>query len=102
MRFSSVALLAGVAISAVAEDLLFVDVFEYDEYNEAITTLGLTAKVVTETQWAAMSTADFAAYKAIILSDPDCGSDPSVLQFLIDSKNTWGPAVEGNMVLIGK
>lgn len=93
--------MAGLAASVLAEDLLFVDVFEYEEYNEAITTLGMTAKVVTETDWRAMTTADFASYKAIVLADPSCSGDPTILQFLVDTKNVWGPAVEGNMVLIG-
>ncbi|CZR67440.1 related to glucan 1,4-alpha-glucosidase [Phialocephala subalpina] len=101
MKFSSFGLMAGLAVSALAEDLLFVDVFEYEEYNEAITTLGMTAKVVTETDWRAMTTADFASYKAIVLADPSCSSDPTILEFLVDTKDVWGPAVEGNMVLIG-
>ncbi|KAE8443225.1 hypothetical protein EG329_002093 [Mollisiaceae sp. DMI_Dod_QoI] len=101
MKFSSFGLMAGLAASVLAEDLLFVDVFEYEEYNEAITTLGMTAKVVTETDWRAMTTADFASYKAIVLADPSCSSDPTILQFLVDTKDVWGPAVEGNMVLIG-
>jgi len=36
--------------TVLAEDVLFVDVFKYKEYSEAIGTLGLTAKVVTEAQ----------------------------------------------------
>jgi hypothetical protein len=102
MKFSHCSFLVGLAATALAEDLLFVDTFEYDEYFEATTTLGMTAKVVSVADWATMSTADFAAFKAIVIADPDCSSDPSILQFLVDSKNTWGPAVQGNMVIIGK
>jgi hypothetical protein len=102
MKLSYSGLLAGLAATALAEDLLFVDTFEYDEYYEATNTLGLTVKVVTVADWATMATADFAAFKAIVIADPDCSSDPSILQFLVDSKNTWGPAVQGNIVLIGK
>ncbi len=50
MKFSSVGLLASLAVSVLAEDVLFVDVFEYEEYSETIGTLGMTAKVVTETE----------------------------------------------------
>ncbi len=50
MKFSVFGLLAGLAASVLAEDVLFVDQFEYEEYSEAIGTLGLTAKVVTEDQ----------------------------------------------------
>ena len=101
MKFSTLGLAAGLAASAVAEDLLFVDTFEYDEYAESINTLGLTAKVVTETEWSAMTTADFAAFKAIVIADPNCATDPTDLAFLASSNKVWGPAVEGNIVLIG-
>ena len=67
MRFSSLGLLAGLAACVVAEDLLFIDSLQDKEYDEAIA-LGYTAKVVTETEWRAMTTADFAAFKAIVIS----------------------------------
>jgi hypothetical protein len=101
MRFSSLGLMAGLAASAIAEDVLFVDNFEYEEYAEATGTLGLTAKVVTEEEWRGMKTADFAAFKAIVLADPNCSNDPSILNFLTETKDVWGPAVQGNIVLIG-
>lgn len=47
-----------------------------------------------------MTTSDFAAYKAIIISDID-SSDPADIQFLVTSKDSWSPAVKGNMVVIG-
>jgi hypothetical protein len=101
MKLSTFGLMAGLAASAVAEDLLFVDTFEYDEYTEATTTLGYTVKVVTEAEWATMSAADFAAFKAIVIADPDCSADPTDVAFLASSNKVWGPAVQGNIVLIG-
>jgi len=47
-----------------------------------------------------MTTADFAKYKAIIISDPDCGGLDRI-EFLNDTKKAWSPAVTGNMILIG-
>jgi hypothetical protein len=102
MKFSTCGLWASLAASVLAEDLLFVDTFEYQEFKEATTTLGFTTKVVTKAQWKLMTTADFAAFKAIVIADPDCSSSPSDVQFLTDTKNTWGPAVQGNIVVIGK
>lgn len=101
MKFSAVGLLATLTASVVAEDVLFVDQFEFIEYSEAIGTLGFTAKVVTEDEWRTMTTADFAAFKSIVLADPECGGDTGALQFLVDTKDVWGPAVQGNIVLIG-
>jgi hypothetical protein len=101
MKFSTLGLMAGVAASAVAEDLLFVDTFQYDEYVEATNILGYTAKVVTVAEWSGMTTADFAAFKAIVIADPDCAVDPTDLDFLHTTNSVWGPAVQGNIVLIG-
>ena len=101
MRIPNLGLLAGLASFALAEDLLFIDTLKYEEYNEATGPLALTAKVVTETEWRAMKTEDFAKFKAIVISDPSCVGDPSGIQFLEDTKDVWGPAVMGNMILIG-
>jgi hypothetical protein len=101
MKFSALGLFGALAASIMAEDVLFVDTFQYVEYTETLNTLGLSAKVVTVDQWNAMTTADFAAFKSIVLSDPDCAGDTTDIQFLVDSKDVWGPAVQGNIVLIG-
>jgi hypothetical protein len=101
MKFSTLGLMAGLTASTMAEDLLFVDNFEYDEYTEATTTLGYSVKVVSEAEWSAMTTADFAAFKAIVIADPDCSSDPTDVAFLASTNTIWGPAVQGNIVLIG-
>jgi len=99
MRLSRIASLAGLAASALAEDLLFLEGFQYKEYDEAVA-LGYTTKLVTLAEWAAMTTEDFSKFKAIILPDPDCGS-LSQIKFFEDSKDVWSPAVTGNIILIG-
>jgi hypothetical protein len=47
-----------------------------------------------------MTTAQFQAYKAIVLADPTCGGLGSVTA-AIANKNTWGAAINGNVLLIG-
>jgi hypothetical protein len=102
MRFSSIGLVASLAAFTVAEDLLFMTNFQSYEYTEATSAaLGFTAKVVTEAQWMAMSTSDFAAFKAIIIADNDCDRDLLDLDFFNKTKATWSPAVTGNIILIG-
>lgn len=59
-----------------------------------------TVHVATDEEWNSMTTADFAQYKAIILSDPNCG-DLSNITFLDETKAAWSPAVTGNIILIG-
>lgn len=99
MKFSPVALLGGLATSALAQDLLFLEGLDYEEYDEAVA-LGFTTKTVTEAEWAAMTTEDFAKFKAIVVPDPNCGS-VSTIKFLEDSRDAWSPAVTGNIILIG-
>lgn len=100
MRFSIISLLTGLAVTALAEDLLFIDTLQGEEFSQA-TTLGFTAKVVTETQWRGMVTTDFAAFKAIIVADNFGDSSIADIQFLDDTKAVWSPAVTGNIILIG-
>jgi hypothetical protein len=101
MKFFSTGLLAALAGSALAEDLLFIDTFQAQEYTDATTTLGFTAKVVTEAEWRAMTTVDFAKFKAIIIADNYGDNTLSDIQFLDDTKTVWSPAVTGNVILIG-
>ncbi|KAF4627330.1 hypothetical protein G7Y89_g10825 [Cudoniella acicularis] len=98
--FTSLAAVTALATSVLAEDLLFIDTLVGLEQQEA-TTLGYTTKVVTEAVWRTMVTSDFAAFKAIIIGDDFGSSDQTLIQFLIDTKNVWGPAVTGNMIIHG-
>ncbi|KIW97715.1 uncharacterized protein Z519_01299 [Cladophialophora bantiana CBS 173.52] len=100
MRFSAIA--AGFAAigSVIAEDLLFLDDLVGNEEEHAIA-LGFTTKVVTETEWRAMKTSDFAAFKAIIIGDPFGSGDVSLIQVLEDTNTIWGPAVTGNVIIHG-
>jgi hypothetical protein len=60
---------------------------------------GLTPVVVDDSTWAAMTTAEFASYRAIILGDPTCGgATPSAAAA---NAATWGAAVTGNVVIVG-
>lgn len=100
MKLSILSLVAGLAASAVGQDLLFLEGLDYEEYDEAVA-LGFSTKTVTEAEWAAMTTEDFAKFKAIVVPDPSCGSVSSI-KFLEDSRSVWSPAVTGNIILIGK
>ncbi|CAG8956803.1 hypothetical protein HYFRA_00011192 [Hymenoscyphus fraxineus] len=96
----SFAALSALASSALAEDLLFVTNLIGREAQSA-KDLGFTTKVVTEAQWRALTTSDFASYKAIIIGDNFGSSNQDNIKFLTDTKNTWGPAVQGNIIIHG-
>jgi hypothetical protein len=66
----------------------------------AAAALGFTVEIATTPQWLAKSTANFAAYRAVVLGDPSCGN-VSVLNPVIASRPTWGPAINGNVIVIG-
>ncbi|KAK7700695.1 hypothetical protein SLS64_010839 [Diaporthe eres] len=103
MRFGSVAGLASAGLASIvaAEDLLFYSTMtDTQEYIQATTVLGLTAHVATPEEWASYTTADFEKYKAIVIPDPMCGTVDTI-DFFDSTKATWGPAVQGNIILIG-
>jgi RHS repeat-associated protein len=65
----------------------------------AVTNAGFTPVVVDAATWSSMSTTDFASYRAIVLGDPTCQQNyPQVLD---DTAQVWGPAVDGNAIVVG-
>lgn len=64
-------------------------------------TLGYNVELATDAQWAAKSTADFSTYRALIFADPYCTSGLSLLSAAIANAATWGPAVDGNILILG-
>ncbi len=62
--------------------------------------MGFTVDVVTPAVWAAMHPVDFAGYQAIIFGDPSCGSEASLAAAEANT-STWGPQVNGNIIIIG-
>ena len=67
----------------------------------AATAAGEGVDVVNGVQWAAMTTAQFAAYDAIVLGDPTCATDVSPIAPAIANASTWEAAVDGNVIVIG-
>lgn len=92
------------ALSVAAEDILFPQLYprfnlKSNEFARA-QAMGMTVKLVSIEEWGNMTTNDFAQFKAIVIADqPSAKKD--TLQFLVDSQEIWGPAVNGNMMLIG-
>ncbi len=68
-------------------------------YAAAATTAGLTVVSVTDAQWAARTTADFATFKAIIIGDPTCGGTPPAAA--VANAATWAAAIDGPILIIG-
>lgn len=68
----------------------------------AVTTAGLTPVVVDDATWLAMTTADFATYRAIVIGDPTCGLSGATPQVTAqNSAATWAPALDGNVIING-
>jgi len=61
---------------------------------------GLAVEVVDGAAWRAKTAADFASYRALVLGDPGSAA-PSTYEAAADTAATWGPAVTGNVVVIG-
>jgi hypothetical protein len=87
--------------SVLAEDLLFVDTNTAEEYKQA-QDMGMTSKVITQSEFEAMDTESFRKFKAIIIPDPYCSSNIDYhTGYLNRSKDRWSPAIDGNMIFIG-
>ena len=67
----------------------------------AARSLGYTVEVVSDAAWAAKSSADFAGYRAIILGDATCSSSLSLISAAVNNRGTWGPVVDGNVIIMG-
>jgi lysophospholipase L1-like esterase len=62
---------------------------------------GLRVDIVDAAAWSAMTTDQFAAYRAIILGDPTCqGLNPDI-EAAMANASTWGPVIDGNIVITG-
>lgn len=70
------------------------------EAVEAIA-LGYDVVINNAATWGAMTQANFASYRAIILGDPSCQTNATPLAAAVTNRTTWSPAVTGNMIIIG-
>jgi hypothetical protein len=68
----------------------------------AARSLGLSVEVASDATWASKTAADFGAYKAVVLGDPTCSSfDPTPVSVAVANTTVWGPAVTGNVIVMG-
>ena len=75
---------------------------------QAVTTVspGATVTVDTPSEWDALpegGSTGFASYSAIIIGDPSSGGScsPSAPSDALSTESTWGPAVTGNVSVLG-
>lgn len=61
---------------------------------------GFTVVVASDSDWSAMSTADFASYRAIIFADGMCSGNSSFKAAIVN-QDVWAPAVTGNVIVMG-
>ncbi len=71
-----------------------------DEAKAAVA-VGLGVDIVSDATWAGMTTAQFAAYEALILGDRTCINLGSGAITAAANSAVWGPAVDGNVITIG-
>lgn len=103
MKISSVISLTVLATTAVSQNVASVLIYGSagSEEDKAATDFGYNTTIVTDSEWANMSTVDFALYDAVIV--PDLNTDYiTSLDFLNKSKDIWSPAITGNIIIIGE
>src|SRR6266851_791328 len=70
--------------------------------ESAANSLGLSVEIADNATWAAKSAAEFSAYKAVVLGDPTCSAfDAAPVYAASDNTSVWGPAVSGNVIIVG-
>ncbi|WNG39678.1 DUF5011 domain-containing protein [Archangium violaceum] len=74
---------------------------EYSVEAQAAASLGYAVDVVSDAEWAAKTSADFASYRAIILGDPTCSTSVSLISVVEQNRHVWGPVIDGNVVIVG-
>src|ERR1039458_9954991 len=69
---------------------------------EAATADGYTVTVASPSTWDSLTEANFASYSAIVIGDPSNGScATTVPSDALSTAATWGPAVTGNVAVVG-
>jgi len=65
-------------------------------------TPGIEVTVWDEATWTSKSTADFAAFDAIVFGDqPICFDDPTIWDTAVTNRQVWSAAVSGNVIING-
>jgi len=66
---------------------------------------GAISTTVDDAKWRSMSKTDFAKYDMIVLGAPDDGgfsyTTYAMMQAAFETRNVWGPAVNGRIVVLG-
>ena len=70
-------------------------------YKTYVESLGYTTEIWTDAEWLAASTTDFSKFNAIVFCDPRCQTDEYQLDVAASNNNVWGPAVNGNILILG-
>lgn len=68
---------------------------------EYVASIGLTPNVVDDAGWAALTAEQFGNARAIIIGDPTCSVNQSNLSAAEANAMTWGPQVDGEIIIIG-
>ncbi|HEX8537697.1 MAG TPA: immunoglobulin-like domain-containing protein, partial [Cystobacter sp.] len=63
--------------------------------------MGYEVTLVSEEQWRTLSAEDFASYRALILGDKACSNTPGLLLAAEETRDVWGPVVDGNVIIVG-
>lgn len=103
MKFSSLVSLTIFTVSTVSQNVPNILIYGSagSQEDQAAIKLGYNTTIVTDSEWANMSTVNFTRFDAVVV--PDLSADSiSSLDFLEKSKDIWSPAITGNIIVIGE
>lgn len=87
--------------SAASGEVVLLSTTEGPGLADAFTAAGKTVVTKTPAEWAAMTAADFDAFDAIVLGDPNCVVGTGPVAAAEANAATWSSVVDGNVIVIG-
>jgi hypothetical protein len=92
--------------SPLAKNILIygpsLDTFAFPNEQHLASAAGHSVTVVDATTWSAMTTAQFAAFDAIVFGDPSClAVTPAPLSTAVSNKSVWSSAISGPVYVQG-
>ena len=89
-----------IAAEQTGEKMLIFGPTDTPALRQAATNAGFLPEVVSAAAWGEMTTADFRAYRALLIGDPFCSGVDTVAAATANA-SVWGAAVDGSVIIDG-
>jgi uncharacterized repeat protein (TIGR01451 family) len=88
------------ATTVVGQTMLIFGPTDTPALRQAVTNAGFVVAVVDASTWGEMTTAEFRAYRALLIGDRGC-TGTGTFAAAVENASVWGAAVDGSVILDG-